>query len=66
MYLDFFKFKQKPFTIKSDNNVFYVSPKYTTAFALLQYGIESYNGFTVITGDVGCGKTTLCNTLIRE
>jgi general secretion pathway protein A len=66
MYLDFFKLKQKPFTIKSDNNALYMSPQYTTAFALLQYGIENCDGFTVITGEVGCGKTTLCNALIRE
>jgi general secretion pathway protein A len=66
MYLDFFKFKQKPFTIKTENNVLYMSPQYTTAFALLQYGIENCDGFTVITGEVGCGKTTLCNALIRE
>ncbi|MDR1303403.1 MAG: AAA family ATPase [Puniceicoccales bacterium] len=66
MYLDFFKLKQKPFTIKSDNNVLYMSPQYTTAFALLQYGIENCDGFTVITGEVGCGKTTLCGALIRE
>ncbi|MDR1435576.1 MAG: AAA family ATPase [Puniceicoccales bacterium] len=43
-----------------------MSPQYTTAFALLQYGIENCDGFTVITGEVGCGKTTLCNALIRE
>jgi general secretion pathway protein A len=37
-----------------------------TAFSLLQYGIENCDGFTVITGEVGCGKTTICNALIRE
>lgn len=66
MYLDFFELKHKPFTIKSDANVLYMSPQYMTAFSLLQYGIENCDGFTVITGEVGCGKTTLCNALIRE
>jgi general secretion pathway protein A len=37
-----------------------------TAFSLLLYGIENCDGFTVITGEVGCGKTTICNALIRE
>lgn len=66
MYLDFFKLKQKPFTIKTEANVLYMSPEYTTAFALLQYGIENCDGFTVVTGEIGCGKTTLCNALIRD
>ncbi|MDR2806944.1 MAG: AAA family ATPase [Puniceicoccales bacterium] len=66
MYLDFFEFKHKPFTIKTEAHILYMSPQYTTAFALLQYGIENCDGFTVITGEVGCGKTTLCNALIRE
>ena len=66
MYLEFFKLKYKPFTIKNDINALYMSPQYMTAFSLLQYGIENCDGFTVITGEVGCGKTTLCNALIRE
>lgn len=66
MYLEFFELKQKPFTIKGDANVLYMSPQYMTAFSLLQYGIENCDGFTAITGEVGCGKTTLCNALIRE
>lgn len=66
MYLEFFEFKHKPFTIKSDSSVLYMNQQYTSAFSLLQYGIENCDGFTVITGEVGCGKTTLCNTLIRD
>jgi general secretion pathway protein A len=66
MYLEFFELKHKPFTIKTEANVLYMSPQYTTAFSLLQYGIENCDGFTVIPGEVGCGKTTLCNALMRE
>lgn len=66
MYLDFFELKYKPFTIKTDGNALYLSQQYMTAFTLLQYGIENCDGFTVITGEVGCGKTTLCNALMRE
>ena len=40
MYLDFFEFKHKPFTIKSDSGVLYMNQQYTAAFSLLQYGIE--------------------------
>jgi general secretion pathway protein A len=66
MYLEFFAFKHKPFTIKTEAHALYMSPQYMTAFSLLQYGIENCDGFTVITGEVGCGKTTICNALIRE
>ncbi|MDR2200705.1 MAG: AAA family ATPase [Puniceicoccales bacterium] len=66
MYLDFFELQHKPFNIKTEAHVLYMSPQYMTAFALLQYGIENCDGFTVITGEVGCGKTTLCHALIRE
>jgi general secretion pathway protein A len=66
MYLEFFKLKHRPFTIKTEAHVLYMSPQYMTAFSLLQYGIENCDGFTVITGEVGCGKTTICNALIRE
>lgn len=66
MYLDFFEFKHKPFTIKSDSGVLYMNQQYTAAFSLLQYGIENCDGFTVISGEVGCGKTTLCNALMRD
>jgi general secretion pathway protein A len=66
MYLEFFEFKYRPFTLKTEANVLYMSPQYTTAFSLLRYGIENCDGFTVITGEVGCGKTTICNALIHE
>ncbi|MDR1366974.1 MAG: AAA family ATPase [Puniceicoccales bacterium] len=66
MYLEFFGLKHKPFTIKTETHALYMSPQYMTAFSLLQYGIENCDGFTVITGEVGCGKTTICNALIRE
>ncbi|MDR2812302.1 MAG: AAA family ATPase [Puniceicoccales bacterium] len=66
MYLEFFELKYKPFTTKTEAHALYMSPQYMTAFSLLQYGIENCDGFTVITGEVGCGKTTICNALIRE
>ncbi len=66
MYLDFFELKQRPFNSKSEIHSLYMNKQYMTAFSLLHYGIENCDGFIVISGEVGCGKTTLCSALINE
>lgn len=37
---------------------------YASALSLLRYGVENHDGMTVIIGEVGCGKTTLCQALL--
>ncbi|MDE6576081.1 MAG: ATP-binding protein, partial [Opitutales bacterium] len=64
MYLEFFGLKEKPFKIGTDLSYFYLGDQYQTALSLLQYGIAGRDGFTVITGEVGCGKTTVCQALM--
>ncbi len=64
MYLEFFGLKEKPFKIGTDVSYLYLGDQYQTALSLLQYGIAGRDGFTVITGEVGCGKTTICQALM--
>jgi len=55
-----------PFNVTPDPKFFYASPAHQDALAHLRYGIQEKKGFIVLTGEVGCGKTTLCRTLLGE
>ena len=64
MYEAFYKLKKKPFSMLPDPEFLYLGEKHSTAFAMLEYGLESRGGFTVVTGEVGSGKTTLVRHLL--
>jgi general secretion pathway protein A len=66
MYLSFFRFSEKPFTIKPNKRLLFLGPSYVSTLSLLCYGVENNDGFTVIVGEVGCGKTTLCQALLNQ
>jgi type II secretory pathway predicted ATPase ExeA len=66
MYEKFYGLKERPFALLPDPSFLYMSKRHTTALTLLQYSIQNRQGFTVITGEVGCGKTTLINRLLDE
>lgn len=66
MYLDFFGLIEKPFKIGTDLKYLYLGPQYQTALTLLKYGVSGGDGITVITGEVGCGKTTMCQALLKD
>ncbi len=59
MYETFFGFSEKPFNLTPDPKYLYLSPRHTEAFAHLEFGRRERGGFSVITGEVGTGKTTL-------
>src|SRR5512135_2078143 len=65
MYEDYFGFAEKPFSLTPDPKFLYRSPSHASAFELLQYAIRRREGFIVITGDIGTGKTTLCRALLE-
>jgi general secretion pathway protein A len=66
MYEDYYGFVEKPFSITPDPKFLYRSETHGNAFDLLQYAIRRREGFVVITGDIGTGKTTLCRAVLEE
>lgn len=66
MYEAFYGLREKPFSILPDPRFLYFSPSHRMAFSMLEYGIVNQAGFTVITGAIGCGKTTLIRQLLQS
>lgn len=66
MYEKFFGFKEKPFNITPDPRFVYFSETHKEALAHLRYAIREGKLFSVITGEVGTGKTTLVHTLLNK
>jgi type II secretory pathway predicted ATPase ExeA len=66
MYESYYGFTEKPFSLTPDPKYLYRSPSHGDAFDLLQYAIRRREGFVVITGDIGTGKTTLCRALLEQ
>jgi general secretion pathway protein A len=64
MYRAFYKLSEKPFTLLPDPGFLYMSEKHRMAATLLEYGLMNQAGFTVISGDIGAGKTTLIRHLL--
>jgi len=66
MYQTYYKLRSKPFQLSPDFRYFYGSRNHKKALAYLLYGIEQSEGFIVITGDVGVGKSTLVQGLLSN
>ena len=66
MYESFFGLKEKPFNLTPDPDFLYLNKRTKEAFENILYGIERREGFAVIVGDVGTGKTTLCCALLEK
>jgi general secretion pathway protein A len=58
--------KEKPFNLNPDPDYLYMSPGHENAYTHLEYAIQESKGFVVVTGEVGSGKTTLINYLLRK
>ncbi|KAF0092983.1 MAG: proteinral secretion pathway protein A [Puniceicoccaceae bacterium 5H] len=66
MYQHFYGLREMPFHITPDPRFLYLAPTHQEALAHLRYGISEKKGFMVLTGEVGCGKTTICRQLLNE
>lgn len=64
MYEEHFGLSAKPFQLSPDANFFFPSKEHKRALSFLEYGLEQADGFIVITGDVGTGKTTIVQALL--
>ena len=66
MYLSHYNLIEKPFQITTDPKFLWLGEKHQEALAMLRYGVLDNKGFLLLTGDVGTGKTTLINALLRD
>jgi general secretion pathway protein A len=66
IYYEYFGLKENPFSIAPDPHYLYLSEGHREALAHLVYGINSNGGFTLLTGEVGTGKTTVSRCLLEH
>ncbi|MDT0582617.1 MULTISPECIES: XrtA/PEP-CTERM system-associated ATPase [Alteromonadaceae] len=64
MYESYYGLNSKPFQLTPDPAFFYASKLHKRAMSYLQYGLSQKEGFIVITGGIGTGKTTIANSLL--
>lgn len=65
-YLDFFGLDRRPFTLLPDPGFMYWSPLHKRGYSVLQFGIMSCAPITLLTGEIGAGKTTLIQHLLSD
>ncbi|WP_245925253.1 ExeA family protein [Aliiruegeria haliotis] len=65
MYLDFFGLTERPFSLVPDPDFLFWSDRHRAAFAILEYGIVTRSPITVLTGEIGVGKTTLLQHMLH-
>lgn len=66
MYESYYGFKEKPFQLSPDPRFFFASNHHQRALSYLQYGLDQGEGFIVITGPIGTGKTTIARNLLNN
>lgn len=64
MYEEFYGLSCKPFQLNPDPSFYFGSKQHRRAKAYLEYGVARNEGFIVITGDIGAGKTTVVRGLL--
>jgi putative secretion ATPase (PEP-CTERM system associated) len=64
MYEAFYGLSSKPFQLNPDPNFYFGSKQHSRAKAYLEYGVSRHEGFVVITGEIGAGKTMTLRALI--
>src|ERR1700753_2975452 len=66
MYEAFYQLRGKPFSILPDPDIIYWGRMHSMAYTMLEFGVMNNAGFTVITGEIGSGKTTLVRHLLKK
>jgi putative secretion ATPase (PEP-CTERM system associated) len=66
MYESFYHLREKPFHLSPNPRFFFGSSGHKRVLAYLRYGVHQGEGFIIVTGEVGAGKTTLVYTLLEE
>jgi len=66
MYEQYYGFTERPFQLSPDPRFFFASNHHQRALSYLQYGLDQGEGFIVITGPIGTGKTTIARNLLNN
>ncbi len=66
MYLELFDLEEHPFRLSPDPSFLYLSAQHARALAYIESTLWFTDGFVVITGEIGCGKTTLIEKFLSE
>ena len=66
MYLSYYQLREKPFALPPDPSFLYPSKKHRMGLTMLEYGLHNQEGFVVISGGIGTGKTTLLQTITGQ
>ena len=66
MYLEHFRLNKAPFQLTPDAGFLYMSPQHARARAHMEYAVLNRDSCVVVTGDIGCGKTTLINDFLND
>jgi len=66
MYETFYGLKENPFSIQPDPDFLYFGRRHAYAYSMMEFGIKNRAGFMVISGEIGCGKTTLIRHLLNN
>ncbi|AAZ24470.1 XrtA/PEP-CTERM system-associated ATPase [Colwellia psychrerythraea] len=66
MYESYYGFSERPFQLSPDPRFFFATNHHQRALSYLQYGLDQGEGFIVITGPIGTGKTTIARNLLAN
>ncbi len=66
MYNDYFGFRERPFSVTPDPHLFYATPAYQIIYNNLVYSLCDGKSLTIMTGDVGTGKTTMLRRIMKD
>ncbi len=66
MYESYYGFNERPFQLSPDPRFFFATNHHQRALSYLQYGLDQGEGFIVITGPIGTGKTTIARNLLAN
>jgi general secretion pathway protein A len=66
MYEEYYSFREEPFRLSPDSRLCFMHPSYKKAKAYMQYALNRQEGFVMVTGRPGTGKTTLISDITNE